>query len=164
MKRLLLLILLSATLASCGASRNTPARSHSGTSSKAALEKSDRIVRYATSFVGTRYRYGGTSKKGMDCSGLVYTSFLRESIPLPRISRDMARSGVRINLNQVDKGDLLFFKTGKNRKTINHVGLVVDVGKDGIRFIHSTTSKGVIISSLRESYWQNSFVEVRRVI
>lgn len=164
MKHLLLLILLCATLASCGASRDTRARSQSGASSKAALERSDRIVRYATSFVGTRYRFGGTSKKGIDCSGLVYTAFLNESIPLPRISRDMARSGVPIRLNQVDKGDLLFFKTGKNSKTINHVGLVVEVDKDGIRFIHSTTSKGVIISSLHESYWQNSFVEVRRVI
>jgi cell wall-associated NlpC family hydrolase len=129
-----------------------------------AVKRSERVVNHATSFIGTRYKYGGTTKKGMDCSGLVYTSFMKESIPLPRISRDMARSGSRISLKEVDKGDLVFFKTGKNRGDINHVGLVVGTDNNEILFIHSTTSKGVIISSMNETYWRNSFVEVRRVI
>ena len=116
------------------------------------------------SFKGTRYKFGGTTRKGMDCSGLVYVSFQSENISLPRVSRDMATQGRRIKLSQVDKGDLVFFKTSKNRKTINHVGLVVDAGRGNIKFIHSTSSRGVIISSLDERYWNDAFVEVRRII
>lgn len=123
-----------------------------------------KIVKTAKKFEGTRYKYGGTDKKGMDCSGLIYVSFLEEGISLPRTSRAMSLEGKRLYLKEVNIGDLLFFETNKNRKVINHVGLVVDVDKDGIYFIHSSTSKGVIISSLSESYWYNNFVMARRVI
>ena len=116
------------------------------------------------SFEGTRYKYGGTTKKGMDCSGLVYTAFGKEQVQLPRVSRDMAKRGKRIPLHQVDQGDLVFFQTNKNRKVINHVGLVVRARSGEIQFIHSTTSRGVIVSSLEERYWKGTFVEVRRII
>lgn len=123
-----------------------------------------KVVHTAKKFEGTRYKYGGTDKKGMDCSGLIYRSFLEEGIPLPRTSRAMSLEGKRLYLKEVSVGDLLFFETNKNRKVINHVGLVVDVNDDGIYFIHSSTSRGVIISSLSESYWYNNFVMARRVI
>ena len=100
----------------------------------------------------------------MDCSGLVYTTYKKEGISMPRISRDMATKGNRISLSITNKGDLVFFKTNKNKKTINHVGLVVENKNGKIFFIHSTSSLGVIISSLEERYWKNTFVEVRRVI
>ena len=122
------------------------------------------VVRTAKKFEGTRYKYGGTDKKGMDCSGLIYVSFQEEGIPLPRTSRDMSLQGKRLYLKEVNVGDLLFFETNKNRKVINHVGLVVEVNEEGIYFIHSSTSRGVIISSLSESYWYNNFVMARRVI
>ena len=154
MKKLLLLALIPIFLASCGSSK-TASNSNS---------KSQSIVEYAKSFNGTRYKFGGTSKKGMDCSGLVYVSYKKENIIMPRISRDMAKKGKRISLDKTEKGDLLFFKTNKNRNVINHVGLVVDINRDGILFIHSTSTKGVIISSLKERYWKNAFVEVRKVI
>lgn len=127
--------------------------------------KASKIVNYSKTFLGTRYKWGGTNKSGMDCSGLVHESFKTHGIYLPRISRDIAKKGQEIALKRASKGDLLFFKTGKTkRNSINHVGLIVSVNSSAISFIHATTSKGVIISSLNESYWKNAFVEVRRIL
>jgi cell wall-associated NlpC family hydrolase len=122
------------------------------------------IIEVARSFHGTPYRFGGTSSNGMDCSGLVYTAFKEEAILLPRTSRDMATKGERISLNEVTVGDLVFFKTDRRRNVINHVGLVVDVFPGKVLFIHSSTSQGVIVSALDESYWNKAFVEARRII
>ncbi|MFV8225048.1 C40 family peptidase [Christiangramia aquimixticola] len=124
----------------------------------------EEIAANAKKFEGTKYKYGGTTESGMDCSGLVYVSFLEEGISLPRTSRDMSLQGRRLYLDEVTQGDLLFFETNKNRKVINHVGLVVAVNDEHIYFIHSSTSRGVIISSLSESFWKNNFVMARRVI
>ncbi len=129
------------------------------------VSKASKIVNYSKQFLGTRYTYGGTSKKGMDCSGLVYESFRANEIYLPRISRDIAKKGRKIDLRKTLKGDLLFFKTNKNRRgSINHVGLVVDIKDHNIYFIHATSSRGVIISSLNERYWKSAFSEVRRIL
>lgn len=122
------------------------------------------ITSYAREFEGTPYKYGGTTREGMDCSGLVYTSFLQENVPLPRSSKDMAQKGERLSLVEVNIGDLLFFETNKNRKVINHVGLVVEIQPGHIYFIHSSSSRGVIISSLSDTYWFDHFVMARRVI
>lgn len=122
------------------------------------------IIQYAKTFEGTRYKFGGTTQAGMDCSGLVCTAFEQENISLPRISRDMATQGTSVSLREVEKGDLVFFKTDRKRNVISHVGLVVESNSGDIRFIHSTTRAGVIISSLEEAYWKKAFVEVRRVI
>ena len=121
------------------------------------------IIDYAKTFQGTRYKFGGTTDAGMDCSGLVYTAFQKENITLPRISRDMATKGILISFKDIEEGDLVFFKTS-SRNTINHVGLVVEAKRGEVKFIHSTTRAGVIISSLDEDYWKKAFVEVRRVI
>ncbi len=167
MKKLFLLALLPLFIASCGTSKTTSktkvykAEKISKNSNKRKLEN---IVDYAKSFKGTRYKFGGTTKSGMDCSGLVYTAFKKESVLLPRVSRDMATKGKRIKLSQTTVGDLVFFQTNKNRSVINHVGLVVETKGGNIKFIHSTTSSGVIISSLEERYWKSAFTEVRRVI
>lgn len=124
----------------------------------------DRIVNTALTFSGTRYKYGGVTRKGMDCSGLVYVAFGKQDIALPRISYQMAQEGKPIKLKKVAKGDLLFFSTGKRSNRISHVGLVVEVDGDDIKFIHSTTSRGVIVSSLREGYWNHAFVKATRVL
>jgi len=122
------------------------------------------ITSTALKFKGTKYKYGGTTENGMDCSGLVFTSFLEENIQLPRSSRDMSLEGERLSLVDVNIGDLLFFETNKNKKVINHVGLVVEIQPGHILFIHSSSSKGVIVSSLADDYWFDHFVMARRVI
>jgi cell wall-associated NlpC family hydrolase len=122
------------------------------------------ITSFALDQKGTRYKYGGTTKKGMDCSGLIYTSYLQENISLPRTSRGMSLKGDRLKLAEVNIGDLLFFETNKNKKVINHVGLVIEIQPGHIFFIHSTTSRGVIISSLADGYWFDHFVMARRLI
>lgn len=126
--------------------------------------KADDIISTALQFSGVRYKYGGTSRKGMDCSGLLYVAFGENDIKLPRVSYHMAEEGRRINLREVDKGDLLFFRTTKGAKRINHVGMVVAVENNEIKFIHSSSSRGVIVSSLREGYWNSAFVRATRVL
>ncbi len=132
-----------------------PARKHT---------KADNIIGSALQFSGVRYKYGGTTKKGMDCSGLLYVAFGENDVPLPRVSYHMAEAGKRIRLNDVTKGDLLFFKTSKRGKRINHVGMVVSVENNEVKFIHASTSRGVIVSSLREGYWNSAFVRATRVL
>jgi len=128
------------------------------------LSRADDIINTALTFSGVRYKYGGSSKKGMDCSGLLYVSFQKHEVPLPRVSYDMAKQGKNIKVKQVTKGDLLFFKTEKTAKRINHVGLVVAVDGDDIKFIHATSSRGVIVSSLKEGYWNYAFVKATRIL
>ncbi|HIB36589.1 C40 family peptidase [Mesonia sp.] len=170
MNKLLLAFVLTFTLVSCGSKKRIAASSPaSGPVKQSSSYKYDpvpvatRVADYALDFQGTRYKYGGTTRKGMDCSGLVYTSFLSENIQLPRVSRDMAREGRMLHVNEINVGDLVFFQTNKSRDVINHVGLVVEIVPGSVNFIHSTTSRGVIVSSLNERYWNNAFVMAKRV-
>ena len=126
--------------------------------------KAFNIIDFAKQFEGVKYKFGGTTKKGMDCSGLVHETFKAFDISLPRISRDMAKEGVKVFIDDVKEGDLLFFKTSKKGNIISHVGLVVTALPGNIEFIHSTTNQGVIISSLAERYWYYSFAEARRIL
>jgi cell wall-associated NlpC family hydrolase len=172
MIRKLLLLFLSIFVLSCGSSKKatskrtvtTKTTRTKTTKSRKTSNKADVIVATAITYKGTRYKYGGTNHKGMDCSGLTYIAFKEHQVQLPRVSYQQAKQGKRIKLNVVKKGDLLFFQTNKNKKRINHVGLVVAHKKGVITFVHSTTSKGVLISSLDERYWKNAFTEARRVL
>ena len=132
--------------------------------SSAATSIADIIISTALQFSGVKYKFGGTTKKGMDCSGLLYVAFGEHNVQLPRASYEMAEQGRRIKINNVAKGDLLFFKTSKRGKRINHVGMVVAVDADEIKFIHASSSRGVIVSSLREGYWNYAFVKATRVL
>ncbi len=156
MRTLFLALFSIFLLISCGSSKTTYR--------KPAANKTDRIVQQAQAFAGTRYKFGGTTSKGMDCSGLVYVAFQKEQIVLPRVSRDMATRGKPVKQSKVEKGDLVFFRTNKSSRRINHVGLVTAVKSGQIYFIHSTTSRGVLTSSLDERYWRSAFVQARRVI
>jgi len=129
--------------------------------SNSAVE-TNKIVSKALSFKGTKYKYGGTTKKGMDCSGLMYVSFKSRNIVLPRTSIGQSKKGIHIPKSKAQKGDLVFFKTG-GKRTINHVGLIVSIDSRDIKFVHSSSSRGVMISSLREGYWSSAFVQIRRV-
>ncbi len=128
------------------------------------LSKADGVINTALTFSGTRYKYGGTTKKGMDCSGLLYVSFAEHNVQLPRVSHQMAEKGKKVKIKNVEKGDLLFFKTSKRGKKINHVGMVVSIENDEIKFIHASSSRGVTVSSLREGFWNHAFVKATRVL
>lgn len=163
MRFLPLLLIVILCLTSCKSSRIS-SKDHNTSIEKNASSKADKIVATAKSFEGTSYKYGGTTQKGMDCSGLIYVAFKNENISLPRVSRDMVAKGKPIKLSDVKKGDLLFFKTKAKGGSINHVGLVVSASKNNIEFIHSTTSKGVITSSLSDSYWKRAFRKAKRIL
>lgn len=129
-----------------------------------ATATADLIINTALTFSGVRYKFGGTTTKGMDCSGLLYVSFGEHDIALPRTSYHMAEKGERIRVKDVQKGDLLFFKTSKGFKRINHVGMVVETTNNEIIFIHASTSRGVTVSSLRDGFWNQAFVKATRIL
>ncbi|MCL9806119.1 NlpC/P60 family protein [Flavobacterium amniphilum] len=126
--------------------------------------KADFLIAKASENLGSRYRSGGTTPAGFDCSGLMFATFKNIEMTLPRSSRDMAQNaGTRIERSQAQKGDLIFFATmGGGR--VSHVGMVTEVLEDEIKFIHSSTSAGVIISSTKEAYYARRFVQVNRVL
>ena len=123
----------------------------------------DDLIAKASDNLGIRYRSGGTTRAGFDCSGLMCSTFSALDIKLPRSSSEMSNIGIRVTPTEAKKGDLIFFKTrGSGR--INHVGMVVDVIGDEIKFIHSSTNSGVIISSTKEGYYHRNFAQVNRVL
>lgn len=158
MKKVLFLLMVTVILNACSSSQKVI---HT---KKKPISKVDRIVATALQFKGVKYKFGGTTRKGMDCSGLVYITFRKENIQLPRVSRNMAKKGTKIPLKKVQKGDLLFFKISRRSNQINHVGLITSVKKGQIYFIHSTSSRGVIVSSMSEKYWFKNFVKAITVL
>jgi len=122
-----------------------------------------KVVRTAKSYLGTPYRYGGTSRTGIDCSGLMYMSFKAINKTLPRSSYDIAELGRNIPLSRLQVGDLVAFSSS-NGKRVDHVGLITCIKGGEIYFIHATTSKGVIIDRLDEGYWKNRLRKTVRAV
>lgn len=169
MRRLLLLCLIFISFSSCRSARQTKIVTKKSETSKTVEtlgtnSTASNIVDYAQQFEGVRYKYGGTTKKGMDCSGLIHTTYKSENVLLPRTTKDLSVYGDWIDLKEVKKGDLLFFATKKNSRKVNHVGIVTEVANDDVAFIHASTSKGVMTSKLKERYWYFAFVQARRVL
>jgi len=123
----------------------------------------DQLIDNATENIGTRYRSGGTTKAGFDCSGLMICTFNNFDIKLPRSSIEQSRIGTKVGTEEAQKGDLIFFKTN-GRRHINHVGMVVEVADGEIKFVHSSTHGGVMISSTKEPYYQRTFSQVNRIL
>lgn len=159
MKKILIFLLLSIAFTSCK-STTTAVNSNKTSENRSIV---NHLIENATDNIGVKYKAGGTTKNGFDCSGLVFTSFESENIKLPRSSYEQSKIGKIIDIDDAQKGDLIFFKTNKSRQ-INHVGLITEVKSDEIRFVHSSTSKGVIISSTKESYYKSSFAQINRVV
>jgi cell wall-associated NlpC family hydrolase len=160
---LLVLVTISCSSSKSKTARNTPGPipvHHEDEVSKV----SKAVVVTAKKYKGTRYKYGGDTRKGMDCSGLIYTSFSSNNISIPRSTTQLKTFGDWIDLKEVKVGDLVFFATRKNSRKVNHVGIVTEVMNGDLSFIHSTTSKGVIESRLSERYWYFAFVQARRVL
>jgi cell wall-associated NlpC family hydrolase len=127
------------------------------------LSKAQLLIEKASEHLGTRYRSGGTSSAGFDCSGLMFYTFKNINMTLPRSSHEMANYGVRIDKAHAQKGDLIFFATFGGRR-VSHVGMITEVLDDEIKFIHSATNSGVIVSSTKEPYYVRTFVQINRVI
>ncbi|MBI1184300.1 NlpC/P60 family protein [bacterium] len=127
------------------------------------VRKYELLVDEALKYVGTKYVFGGTAPGGFDCSGFVSYVFQKYNISLPRISSDQAKSGKRVGLRRVQKGDLLFFR-GSNIKdrSIGHVGIVVSEKHEPVRFVHASTSRGVVVSELSMEYYKTRFRKARR--
>lgn len=127
------------------------------------MSKADFMIAKASQHIGTRYRSGGTSPGGFDCSGLMLATFREIEMTLPRTSAEQSNHGISIDRSQAQKGDLIFFATGRKGR-INHVGMVTEVNGNEIKFIHSSIQAGVIISSTNEEYYAKRFVKVNRVL
>lgn len=118
------------------------------------------IIEYAREWIGTPYRYGGNDRSGVDCSGFTCSVYSAAAgIELPRSSREQADYCRKVDRDKLRAGDLVFFTSAPGGSRINHVALYMGDG----RIIHSTTSRGVIISELSERYWDTRYYRGGRV-
>ncbi|MFV0467471.1 MAG: C40 family peptidase [Dysgonomonas sp.] len=113
------------------------------------------LYKEAAKWIGTRYRRGGTSFSGVDCSGFtgnIYKAVFDKN--LDRRSSDIANSVTKtVDKDNLKTGDLVFFSTSRGRKGINHVGVYLNDNK----FVHASCGKGVMVSSLDEPYYKRTW-------
>lgn len=126
-----------------------------GTGSAFADSKMDQVIQDAK---GTNYKTGGTTLNGFDCSGFTMYVYNKLGIQLPHQSGSQFHMGNSVSRNEMRPGDLVFFNT--TGRGVSHVGIFVGEGK----FAHSSTSRGVIVSSLNESYYANRYVGAKRIM
>ena len=112
-------------------------------------------------WLGVPYRYGGLSRKGLDCSGFAYLIYQKVyNRKIPRSTADLSKMKMYdISKGSLQAGDLVFFATSKSHKRINHVGIYL---KDGL-FIHASTSNGVIVSHLDDGYYDHTWKKAGRI-
>lgn len=138
-------------------SKKSDTQTSSGTTSKVST-KTTSLKKAADSYLGVRYKYGGTTRKGIDCSGLIWRVFLdvghkdfqRTS------STELYKMGKSVSRTSLKQGDLCFFGPGRK---VNHVGIYMGNNK----FIHASSSKGVTYSSLDNVYWRPRIIGFRRL-
>jgi len=125
----------------------------------------DSLLHYAARYLGIRYRYGGTSTSGFDCSGFTRHVFKQFGIELSRSSFDQGQQGVSINKELARPGDLIFFK-GRNTKhnRIGHVGIVTENNNGTLTFIHASRSKGISFQTTDNAYYRSRYIGIRRVV
>lgn len=137
-------------MTSCGSSKKT-------TKAKVVSNKS-KLERQYKLYKGTPYKYGGTTKKGFDCSGFVGKVYKDAfKIQLPRTTKEIATKGRKVSKNNLKVGDLVFFRPTRRYR---HIGIYIGDGY----FIHSSTSKGVIKSRLDNVYWKKKYRQSRRIL
>lgn len=117
-----------------------------------------RIVQSAIQYVGVPYVFGGSSPYGFDCSGYVQYVFANCGMSLPRAADDQYEVGVPLEQRELRTGDLVYFST--YAYGASHVGIYLDDG----RFIHASSSRGVVIDSLYDGYWVETYIGARRVL
>ncbi|MBS4174987.1 C40 family peptidase [Bacillus sp. FJAT-49736] len=123
---------------------------------EAAAASSSNVIKEAKKYIGTPYRWGGTTPKGFDCSGFVSYSFRKNGIILPHSAADMFKKGTSVSKSNLKPGDLVFFRTYS--KGASHVAIYL--GNN--RVIHSA-SKGVRIDNLNSEYWKARYLGAKRI-
>ncbi|MEX2513905.1 MAG: C40 family peptidase [Cyclobacteriaceae bacterium] len=148
---LVLFSLALLTFSSCSSSR------------KIRTQNIQQVINTAKSFQGTPYRYGGSTRAGMDCSALVYLSFRSVGVTLPRVANDQSKVGKKISKRKLKKGDVVFFATGRRRRKVTHAGIITGKGRGRTYFIHSSTSLGVTEDNIQSKYWSKRLIRGRRI-
>lgn len=178
-KKWVVLILAGLFAYSCGSSKNISKTKNASTKKVVRAENLrileshfdgkisnsiQNILKDAERYLGVPYKFGGNSRSGLDCSGFTTLVFQDNELKLPRRSSDQAITGDKVQVESVKPGDLLFFATAGGSR-VSHVGIVHSIDNNGeIKFIHASTSKGVIISSLNEKYWNKAYLHAQRVL
>lgn len=122
------------------------------------------VITTAKSYIGTPYQYGGTSKKGIDCSGLIYNSYNAAGISIPRTAQQQAKIGKSQSWESLREGDIVTFKFKEKGEKWWHAGLITKVSKDKVYFIHASSSRGVIESDLLNDYYRKNVKRIQRII
>jgi len=135
------------------------AKSKSNHKSKLTKRTNKKVIATARSYLGTRYRFGGKTKRGIDCSGFTQAVLKKHKVNLPRTASQQASVGRHVDKKNLKRGDLVFFK-GTYKRGISHVGIYL--GND--RFIHASSgAKKVTISKLSKAYYKSHYAGARRV-
>ena len=167
MKLAFISLLFSALLWACGSIAPAPRYTHSdgpdrvvGELQKRRRAGKGRLLRVVNSYLGVPYKWGGTTRKGMDCSAMTRAVY-RETygLELPRTSKQMYRLGRSIRKSDLKPGDLVFFTDTYSGVGISHVGIYIGKG----RFAHASVSEGGTITSLAHPYFDLRYAGARRI-
>jgi murein DD-endopeptidase len=151
-------VCLSLTFLFLAGCASTPAPSTPSPAVQASEGKASRAAEVALAMVGKPYRYGGSTPKGFDCSGLVNYSFAQVGVRVSRDTRALREQGALVRASTLRRGDLVFFD--QEGKKYSHVGIYLGEGV----FVHAPSSGGKVrTDSLEAEYWSRHFVEARRI-
>ncbi len=120
-------------------------------------------TKHAKSFIGTPYKYGGNSKIGIDCSSLIQQSYAKIGIKMPRTAQQQAKLGNRKGEGSVRPGDIVYFKFKQKGEKWWHTGMVTYVDHKKIKFVHASSSRGVVEDTYND-YYKKHTKYFRRVI
>lgn len=156
-------LIVSLSITACSNTANRQAPQERVVSAKKSVHLADskvvkkKLYQQYDQWQGVKYKLGGLNKSGVDCSGLVYTTYLGNfGVALPRTTKLQTQVGKEIPRKQLRAGDLVFFKTGFK---VRHVGIYIENDK----FLHASTKRGVMISKLSDYYWKDRYWHARRV-